>query len=119
MPKQILAALLVLSSILTACGGASTNKAENAGMAMAETACLLFDESISLEDIPTMTTDIVEKYGFITSDNIDTYLAEIAGTEELNEVAVAVREHLEATCGDALEASGLSAADLSEAIVLE
>jgi predicted small secreted protein len=120
MTKQLLAALLVSASLLTACGGAASgSQAENAGKAMAETACLLFDENVDFETIAAQSEEIVQNYGFESSTSIDDYIMEVAGTEEQNAIVVAAREHLEATCGEDIEASGLSAAELSEAMVLE
>lgn len=86
---------------------------------MAETACLLFDENVALEDIEAQTGEIMNKYGYDTPEDIDTYLAEIRGTEDLNQVSEAARTHLEATCSEALTASGVTAADLAEAMVAE
>lgn len=86
---------------------------------MAETACLLFDETVALENIESETGDIMNKYGYDNPEEIDTYLAEIRGTEELNQVSEAARTHLESTCSEALTASGVSAADLAEAMVAE
>lgn len=120
MPKALFASLLVSTIIFTACSGASSgNKAQNAGYAMAETACLLFDEDVSFTDIESMTEEIMQKYGFESPEEIDTYLAEVRGTEEINEVSEAARTQLEATCPDALEATGVTAADLAEAMVSE
>jgi len=118
MFKPLLASFLTGALFLTACGG-SGNKAEDTGKAMAETACLLFNEDVALEDIETMTADIMTKYGYNDPEEIDTYLAEVRGTEELNQVSEAARTHLEETCSDALTASGVSSADLAEAMVAE
>lgn len=118
MFRPLLASFLTGALFLTACGG-SGNQAENTGKAMAETACLLFDENVALEDIEAMTGDIMNKYGYDNPEEIDTYLAEVRGTEELNEVSEAARTHLEGTCAEALTASGVNAADLAEAMVSE
>ncbi|MFA5792646.1 MAG: hypothetical protein WC897_02115 [Candidatus Gracilibacteria bacterium] len=114
-----LLSLIILSSLaLIACGG-TNSQAENAGKAMAETACLLFDDATDMENIETLTTDIMVKYGWSTPADIDTYLAQIQGTEELNQVSVATRTHLEDTCGDSLTANGVTATDLAEAMVTQ
>lgn len=118
MFRPLLATFLTGALFLTACGG-SGDKAENTGKAMAETACLLFDESIALEDIESKTQEIMTKYGYAAPEEIDTYLAEIRGTEDLNIVSESARTQLEATCADALAASGVSAAELAEAMVQE
>lgn len=118
MFRPLLATFLTGALFLTACGG-SGNKAEDTGKAMAETACLLFDETIALEDIETSTNEIMKKYGYNNPEEIDTYLAEIRETEDLNKVSEAARTHLEATCAEALTASGVNAADLSEAMIAE
>lgn len=112
--RKILLVTIISTLILSACGG---GKAENAGMAMAETACLLFDEATDMNNIQTLTTDIMIKYGFNTPEDIDTYLTEVQGTEELNQISVAARTHLEETCGDKLSENGVTAADLAEAMV--
>jgi len=117
MPKVFTAALLLSTIILASCGAASGNKAENAGKAMAETACLLFDQSVSMDDIEASTGDIMTTYGFTSPSEIDTYLASIQDTEEMNQVTEAARTQLEATCGDALSSNGVTAADLAEAMV--
>ena len=117
MPKVILASLLLSISILSACTRSSGSSSENAGKAMAETACLLFDESVSMDDIGGLSDEIMVAYGFEDAEAIDIYLASVRGTEEINLVSEAARTHLEATCGDALEASGVSPADLAEAMV--
>lgn len=118
MPK-FLSALLLSSLVLASCGGASGKQAENAGKAMAETACLLFDESVDFTDIESLTNDIMSKYGFSSPEEIDTYLAKVRGTKELNQVSEAARTQLEASCGDALTESSISAADLAESMVSE
>lgn len=119
MSRTVLSTLLTGALFLAACGGGSGNQAEDTGKAMAETACLLFDESVALEDIEAKTEEIMNTYGYDDPAEIDTYLAEIRGTEELNQVSEAARTHLEATCAEALTASGVSAADLAEAMVQE
>ncbi|MFA6024289.1 MAG: hypothetical protein WC777_03690 [Candidatus Gracilibacteria bacterium] len=118
MFKPLLASFLTGALFLSACGGTGST-AENTGKAMAETACLLFDESIAMEDLEENTKDIMKKYGYSDPKEIDTYLAEIQGTEELNLVSEAARTHLEATCAEGLSASGVSAAELAEAMVRE
>lgn len=119
MLRPLFTTFLTGTLFLAACGGGTGNKAEDTGKAMAETACLLFDENVALEDIESMTAEIMNKYGYNDPEEIDTYLAEIRGTEELNEVSEAARTQLEATCNDALTAGGISAADLAEAMVQE
>ena len=120
MSKVLTLSLLLSMIVLSSCGGsAGGNISENAGKAMAETACLLFDEEVSLGDMQSLTEDIMAEYGFEDAEAIDTYLATVRGTEEINLVSEAARTHLETTCGDALEASGVSAADLAEAMVSE
>jgi hypothetical protein len=118
MSRTLLISLLTGSVLLSACGG---NKAEDTGKAMAESACLLFGEvsKEDNEDLKAKTYEIMEKYGYSDPKEIDTYLSEIRGTEDLNVVTETARTHLEATCGDDLEASGVSAADLAEAMVSE
>ncbi len=119
MPKVILAFSLLSMTVLSACAGSSGGSSENAGKAMAEMACLLFDESVSLEDISSKSDDIIVAYGFADTKEMKFYVATVRGTEEINLVSEAARTHLEATCGDALEDSGVSAADLAEAMVRE
>ena len=116
MSRNLLIGLLTGSLVLSACG--TGNQAEDTGKAMAEAACLLFSGT-DVEDIEAKTDEIMEKYGYSDPKEIDTYLAEIRGTEDLNVVTETARTHLEATCGDDLEASGVSAADLAEAMVSE
>ena len=118
MFRPLLASFITGALFLSACGG-SGNQAENTGKAMAETACLLFDETVALENIETLTGDIMKKYGYNDPEEIDTYLAEVRGTEDLNKVSEAARTHLEATCAEALTTSGVNAADLAEAMVAE
>jgi hypothetical protein len=117
--KRLFAASLLFSILLTACSGSTNVDAENAAHAMAETSCLIFDDSVPFEDIPTQSTDIITAYGWEDSLAIDDYLESINGTEVQNEVSVLLRQYLEEACGDQLEAGGLSAAELAEAIVLE
>lgn len=119
MLRPLFASFLTGALFLSACAGGSGNKAEDTGKAMAETACLLFDETVALEDLESKTGEIMTKYGYNDPEEIDTYLAEIRGTEELNEVSESARTHLEATCAESLTASGVSAADLAEAMVQE
>lgn len=116
MFRPLLATFLTGTLFLTACGASGTS-AENTGKAMAETACLLFDESVAIENIESETQSIMIKYGYANPEEIDTYLAEIRGTEELNIVSESARTQLEATCADALAASGVSAAELAEAMI--
>ncbi len=118
MPR-FLSTLLLSSVLLSACAGGGASRADNAAKAMAETACLLFDNGTALEDIEQKTNEIIANYGFTSTDEIDSYLAEIQGTEELNELSVTLRTHLETTCGEALAANDVNAASLAEAMVLE
>lgn len=119
MNKKFLSLFFVSLFMLTACGGGAS-KAEKAGMALAETACLSFDSSVAGEEIETLA-DFAEssatKYGFESSEDMQVYLDSIEGTEAMNEMAVAAREHLEETCGDSLEALGINAADFAENII--
>ena len=116
--KRSLLILACLSLVLSACSG-SQNLTENAGKAMAETACLLFDEETEFVAIAEETKAVMDKYGFENDATIEDYLDSIRGTEELNKVSVVLREHLERSCGSTLEANGISAADLAEAMVQE
>lgn len=117
--KRFFAATLFTSILLTSCAGSTNLDAENAAHAMAETSCLIFDDSVPFEDIPTRSEEIITAYGWADSLAIDDYLESINGTEVQNEVSVLLRQYLEEECGEQLEAGGLSAAELAEAIVLE
>lgn len=118
MFRPLLASFLTGALFLTACGGTG-DQAENTGKAMAETACLLFDETIAIEDIESKTQEIMKEYGYQNPEEIDVYLSEVRGTEDLNKVSESARTQLEATCADALAASGVSAAELAEAMIQE
>lgn len=119
MPKAFSATLLLATIVLASCGGTAPTP-ENAGKAMAETACLLFDPSFTADtDIGTATIEIMNKYGFSDTDVIDTYLTSVRGTEDENLVKEATRVQLEASCGQALTDSGMTAADLAEAMLSE
>ena len=103
--------------LLTACGTALTAP-QNAANAMAETACLLFDDSATTkEEMASKTTEIMTKYGYGDASEIDTYLTTIQGTEELNTVTTTLRDALTANCGTTLDAKGVTADDLSKAMV--
>ncbi len=117
--KALFAAISLSSVFLTACTQAVNVQAEKAARTMAEVSCLIFDDSVTFEEIPDQSNEIITKYGWENSIAIDDYLAEIKGSEEQNEVSVLLRQYLEETCGEQLEAGGLSAAELAEAIVLE
>lgn len=86
---------------------------------MAETACLLFDETAvtTKEELASKTEEIMTKYGYGDASEIDTYLATIQGTEELNTVTTTLRDALTANCGSTLEAKQVTADDLSKAMV--
>lgn len=117
MSKFFTTVLLFFTLVLSACNATSASQAENAGKAMAETACLLFDENVSLSDIESKTKDIMGKYGFTSAEEIDTYLATIRETSEIDMVSEVTRKQLESLCSDSLSASGVSAADLAKAMV--
>lgn len=117
--KRLFAATALFSLLLTACGGPSNVEADNAAHAMAETSCLIFDDTVPFEEIPSQSEAIITGYGWEDSVAIDVYLESINGTEVQNEVSVLLRQYLEEACGEQLEAGGLSAAELAEAIVLE
>jgi len=117
--KRLFLATTIFSLLLTSCGGPSNPEADNAARAMAETSCLIFDETVPFEEIPDRSDQIILSYGWESSMSIDDYLESINGTEVQNEVAVLLRQYLDETCGEQLEAGGLSAAELAEAIVLE
>jgi hypothetical protein len=116
--KRFLLGLACLSLAFSACS-TSQNISEDAGKAMAETACLLFDEDTEFVAIAEETKAIMDKYGFENDATVEDYLDSIRGTEELNNVVVIVREHLESSCGETLEKNGIQAADLAEAMVQE
>jgi len=115
MNKKLSLALFSLL-LLTACGSTGS-KAENAGKAMAETACLLFNEDVNMEEIAAQTDEIMKKYGFEKAQDIDDYIATIQGTDELNTVSTNTENELKAKCGEALTAKGVEAADLAKAMV--
>lgn len=110
-------ALVLLSAVLLTACGSSGSKAENAGKAMAETACLLFDDTTSTDDMSAASDAIMKKYGFEQASDIDTYLATIQGTEDLNTVTATARDTLTETCSDALTAKGVDPSDLANAMV--
>jgi hypothetical protein len=115
--RKFITLTLFLALFLNACG--TDSQAENAGKAMAETACLLFSSNGDLTNLEGETTSIMTKYGWATAADIDTYLTSVRGTEEFNEVTVAARSHLEESCGEALTASGVSAEELANAMTSE
>lgn len=113
---QKFAPLFLATLLLSACG-TSGSQAENAGNAMAETACLLFDESVSFDQITDKTGEIMTAYGWDKPEDIDTYLASIqSNTEELELVRSTAATKLTETCGDALSTSGMTAEDLAESM---
>lgn len=113
-----IAFLLLTTLVLSACGSTGS-QAENAGKAMAETACLLFDESVTFDQITEKTGTIMNTYGWNKPEDIDTYLTSVQGTPELETVKTVAATHMEATCGDSLTTSGVSAADLAESMVTQ
>lgn len=108
--------LLLTTLVLSACGSSGT-QAENAGKAMAETACLLFDQNVTFDQITEKTGDIMNNYGWDKPEDIDTYLASIQGTAEVDTVKSVATSQMESTCGDALTTAGVSAADLAASMV--
>jgi hypothetical protein len=118
MKTRVLTFLVLgLTIVFSACSTGNTT--QKASKALAETSCLLFDESIEPTAIPDQTKEILEQYGFETNSDIDTYIESIAGTSEENQLIVMTREHLELSCKEALDAAGISAAELSQALVQE
>lgn len=117
MNKKLALALFSLL-LLTACGS-SSSKAANAGNAMAETACLLFNQDVKMDQITAQTDTIMKKYGFETAQDIDDYIASIKGTDELTSVSTAATNALTANCGDALTEKGVTAEDLAKAMVTQ
>ena len=115
--RKLLILALLSTLLLSACGKAS--QAENAGKAMAETACLLFNNSGDLSNLETESNTIMTKYGWKDPAEIDTYLNSVRNTAEFNEINVAARTHLEESCGDALAKAGVSAEELSSAMTSE
>jgi hypothetical protein len=114
---QKFTSFLILSLLLSACG-ASESTAVNAGKAMGETACLLFDESVSFEEISEKTTTIMSSYGWKDPEEIDQYLASIQGNpEELEAVKTAAADELTKGCGESLSTSGMTALDLAESMI--
>lgn len=114
-PKITLALTSLL--LLTACGASTT--IEKAANAMAETACLHFNEGLSREELEAQSLAILEKYTYATAAEIDGYLLSIQGTEELNAIASTLRDALKSNCGGTLEAKGVAAEDLANAMVSE
>ncbi len=107
---------LFLSLIaLSSCSTGSPE--ENAGKALAEKACLVFDQSISLEKVDSETTKILKEYGFDSMDEITVYIDSIRNTEAENQVIIELRDHLEKTCGDALDSANVDASDLAQSMV--
>jgi hypothetical protein len=113
--KKRLALVLTAAILLTACGTASM--AENAGKAMAETACIIFEDPSKIDTMSEESDAIMKKYGFEQASDIDDYLLTIQGTEELNTVSATARDTLISTCGAALEEKGVDASDLATAMV--
>lgn len=110
-------AFLLLSTLVLSACGSSGSQAENAGKAMAETACLLFDESVTFDQITEKTGLIMDNYGWDKPEDIDTYLASVQGTPELDTVKSIATTHMEENCGDAISTSGVSASDLAASMV--
>lgn len=108
-------ALFLSLLTITACSSGSPE--ENAGKAMAETACLLFDQSVSLDRVQSQSEKILNGYGFKTMDDVTAYINSIRGTTSENEVVIAVRDHLEKSCGDALDSANVNASDLAQSMV--
>ena len=90
-------------------------------MAMAETACIIFEDPSKIDTMSEegTATAIMKKYGFEQASDIDDYLLEIQGTEELNTVSATARDTLIATCGAALTEKGVDASDLANAMVTQ
>ena len=95
------------------------------GKALGESSCLFFDQDAvnELNETPDLyerrNTEILEKYKLEADFNPITYLESIQDTEAINEVALTMRETLEATCAEGIEAEGLNAADIAEEFVFE
>ena len=113
-----IATVLLATLLLSACSG-NGSQAENAGMAMAETACLIFDENVTFDQITGLTGDVMQKYGWEKPEDIDTYLTSIQGTPEMDLVKTSTIETLEEKCGAELAASGVAASDLADKMVSE
>ncbi|MEK7146139.1 MAG: hypothetical protein AAB802_03050 [Patescibacteria group bacterium] len=113
--------LIVLSLMLvTACSDPSAlPEPQRAGLALAESSCLLFDPELSFDQIASASEDVRSKYGFETSEELEEYLDSLGESEEKNEVAIALREGIENFCGDALLERGLNPVDMSQAILSE
>ena len=116
-------AILAISLVLTSCGSINY-RAENAGKALAEINCLAYSGDLTdmmmeaaMDTDPTQ--EILTKHGFESHEELSAYMMEVAGTSEFNELAIAVRTNLAETCGEQLEALGMSPEDLYESIVQE
>ncbi|MBU0982212.1 hypothetical protein KKC94_05990, partial [Patescibacteria group bacterium] len=94
----LLIAVIVVMFVMLKPQAIKSNKAERAARAMAESSCLLFDEQLTFEDIGDATNDIVIHYGFKNPEEIDTYLSQISGTEEQNELSIYLRKALDENC---------------------
>jgi len=121
MPKKLFYLLLIiliglLAYYFLANKGPDT-RAEDAGMAMAKSFCLLFDENLTFEEVGEITFEIVQDYGFETPAEIDNYLAKIEGTEAADRVAAALNETITETCGDDLEERDFDPAEIVESIL--
>jgi hypothetical protein len=114
--KKRLALALVSAVLLTACGTAGT-PAENAGMAMAETACLIFNDEVNMDSMSAESTTILSKYGFKEASEIDAYLATVQGTAELDTVVSTASKTLTEKCGENLTAKGVDPTELAQAMV--
>lgn len=112
-------AFLLLSTLVLSACGSTGSQAENAGKAMAETACLLFDESVTFDQITEKTGTIMNDYGWDKPEDIDTYLTSVQGTPELETVKTAATTQMETVCGDALSTAGVTASDLAESMVTQ
>lgn len=116
MLRRVFISLLLFSLTLSAC---SKDKAVEAGKGRAEITCLLFDSSLSLEELEQKTEAISQDYGFETSDELYEYIDTIRGTEEFNRTVEAVRTQLEKSCGDALREAGVDPIELTESLTNE
>lgn len=89
----------------------------NASEAMAQGACLLFDNSIDSEELVVQFEAVMTEHGYEDDSDIDVYFAAIQDFSFFDDMETQLTADLEATCSADLEAAELTAEALAASMV--
>ncbi|QQR55392.1 hypothetical protein IPG41_02450 [Candidatus Peregrinibacteria bacterium] len=108
---------LVLATLaLTACSSGQS-KTDQAGIAMAQVSCLLFDESVTFDQITQKSDEFLKEQGWESLDDFDAYLSSIKGTADAQAIKTAALDSMSESCKEGIAEVGGTPEEFMDAML--